>query len=87
MDSLTIIFLVISVLLIYLIKYRRENKVIKSFYFQTFLVVFIITILILNIISFKNDTTSIVKIIILSLVLIFSIPKYLKKLQFKIKNK
>ncbi len=52
-----------------------------------FLIILISIILILNIISFKNATTSIVKIIALCLALIFSIPKYLKKLQFKIKNK
>ncbi len=87
MNSLTIISLVILALFIYFIKYKRDNKIIKSFYFQTFLIILISVILILNIISFKNATTSIVKIIALCLVLIFSIPKYLKKLQFKIKNK
>lgn len=86
MNSLTIISLVVLALLIYFIKYKRDNKIIRSFYFQTFLIILISTILILNIISFKNDTTSIVKIIALSLILIFSIPRYLKKLQSKIKN-
>lgn len=85
MNSLTIIPLVVLALLIYFIKYKRDNKIIRSFYFQTFLIILISTILILNIISFKNDT-SIVKIIALSMILIFSIPRYLKKLQTKIKN-
>ena len=88
MNSLTIIIsLVVLGLLIYLIKYKRENTIIKSFYLQTFLIIVISGCLILNIIYFKNDTTSIVKIIILSLVLIFSVPKYIKKLQSKIKSK
>lgn len=87
MNSITIISLVILSLLIYLVKYKGDKKVINSFYFQTFLIISISIILILNIINFKKDITSIIKIITLCLVLVFSIPKYIKDFIFKAKNK
>ena len=76
------ISLIALFILIRLLKYgKNSDNFIKAVRTQTFLLLFLIIILIINIINFERTTSSIMKLILISSVIIFGVSSLIKKLK------
>ena len=75
------ISLIALFILIRLFKYGKRGNFIKSLRVQAFILFFLIIILIIIIINFERTTSSIMKLILISLVIIFGVSSFIKKLR------
>ena len=79
---LSIVFL----LLIYFFVKRTKSgqKLVQHFYFQTFIILFLVGSFIFRLIHFKFSFWSVIALIVLALVLSTSLPHYIQKVRSKI---
>ena len=80
-----ILSLAILLLLFFFVKRTDQGRrMVQHFYFQTFIMVFIVGSLIFRLIHFKMNLWSVVGILILSFVLANSLPHYIQKVRKRI---
>ncbi|MBS7333599.1 hypothetical protein [Faecalibacter bovis] len=80
-----ILSIVILLLLIFFVKRTKAGReMVQHFYFQTFIMIFLVGSLIFRLIHFKLTLWSIAAILILSFVLATGLPHYIQKVKKRI---